>query len=376
MIMGLAATPTNTHKQSKLSFEGERKILSVTQADRLIVEILIRSGCPADSAQEISWHLIDAELSGVESHGVMRVLQYHEQYKTGYLKGGVHPIINQDDFGHPYIDGQGGIGIPAMTLAIETLAEKVSLTGMGTIAVRNVGHTGRIGHFVEQAARLGHLCIIIGGSGRQKWRQATPFGGKKAILPTNPYAIGFPGGDRGPVVIDFATSQIAGGWLHSARAAGALVPEGSIIDKDGQPSRDPQAYFDGGAILPKGGPMGYGMALMAEMICDAMLGPAQIECNWFLISIDTRLYRSADAITRAAEEILDEVRSCPPSPGFERVEVPGERERNHKEKNEIIGLALPFKTYSLIKSLSAELGLDKDKGADIDSRKRLFMSDG
>ena len=353
--MSLSETIDVPFKQSKLTFDGARHLLSITDADRLIVGILTRSGCPMDIAAEVSAHLIDAELSGVESHGVMRVLQYHDQYQSGYLKGGISPIISKDELGRVYIDGQGGIGIPAMSLAIKTLAEKVSSEGLSAIAVRNVGHTGRIGYFAEQASELGLLNIIIGGSGREKWRQAAPFGGKKAILPTNPYAMGFPGGERGPVVIDFATSQIAGGWLHSARAAGAIVPEGAIIDRDGHATRDPQAYFDGGAILPKGGPMGYGMALMAEMICDAMLGDAKIECNWFLIGIDTASYRSPDAITQAAEAILKEIRACPPAPGFERVEVPGERERTNKAINEKIGIALPLKTYALIQNLAAEL---------------------
>ena len=356
--MSLADIKYEAVKHSKLTFEGERRLISMSDADRLIVGILTESGCPIDIATEVSAHLIDAELSGVESHGVMRVLQYHDQYKSGYLKGGVRPIIVKDEFGQAYVDGQGGIGIPAMSLATRLLAEKVLADGMGAMAVRDVGHTGRIGSFAEQAASLGFLTIIVGGAGRENWRQAAPFGGKKAILPTNPYAMGFPGGARGPVVIDFATSQIAGGWLHSARAAGALVPEGAIIDRDGHPSRDPQAYFDGGAILPKGGPMGYGMALMAEMICDAMLGPAQTECNWFLIGIDTKLYRQSDAIMQAAESILGELRACPPAPGFERVEVPGERERANKEKNQSIGMALPEKTYALIQSLAQRLGID------------------
>lgn len=355
--MSLAETSVNPSRKSKLSFDGERRILSVANADRLIVGILTRSGCPDDVAADVSAHLIDAELSGVESHGVMRVLQYHDQYLSGYLKAGVRPVIAKDEFGHDYVDGQGGIGIPAMSLATKQLVEAVHATGMGAVAVRDVGHTGRIGSFAEQAANLGFLSIIVGGAGRENWRQAAPFGGRKAILPTNPYAMGFPGGERGPVVIDFATSQIAGGWLHSARAAGALVPEGSIIDRDGNPSRDPQAYFDGGAILPKGGPMGYGMALMAEMICDAMLGPAKTECNWFLIGIDTKRYRHAPAMTQAAEAILQELRACPPAPGFDCVEVPGERERANKARNETQGMALPARTSALIHDLAHRLGV-------------------
>ena len=104
--------------------------------------------------------------------------------------------------------------------------------------------------------------------------------------------------------------------------------------------------------------MGYGMALMAEMICDAMLGHAETECNWFLIGIDTALYRSPSAMTQAAEAILKEVRSCPPAPGFERVEVPGERERNNKKTNHKIGVALPLRTYNLIQNLAKKLGVD------------------
>ena len=356
----MSVTDLKSHpaKQSKLTFDGERQIISTADADRLIVGILTASGCPIDVATEVSAHLIDAELSGVESHGVMRVLQYHDQYKSGYLKSGVRPKIVKNELGQAYVDGQGGIGIPAMSLAIRLLAEKVFVDGMGAMVVRDVGHTGRIGSFAEHAASLGFLSIIVGGAGRENWRQAAPFGGRKAILPTNPYSMGFPGGERGPVVIDFATSQIAGGWLHSARAAGALVPEGSIIDREGHPSRDPQAYFDGGAILPKGGPMGYGMALMAEMICDAMLGPAKTECNWFMIGIDTKRYRDPAAITDAAESILEELRSCPPAPGFERVEVPGERERDSKHRNQSVGIALPARTYALIKTLGSELGID------------------
>ncbi len=287
--------------------------------------MLGKVGCSRDAALEVATHLADADLCGVESHGSVRILQYVEQFENGYLKGGASPTVGHDDRGGDYVDGRGGIGIPAMRLAVQHACAATRDHGLAALAVRNVGHTGRLGAFAESAAEKGYITIIIGGGGRQNWRQVAPYGGRKALLPTNPYCMGFPGGDRGPVVIDFATSMIAGGWLHSARAAGAKVLEGAIIDRDGQPSREPAAYFDGGAILPKGGPMGYGMALMAEMLCDAMLGPATTECNWLVLALDAARYREPSLMQRAAEDILIELRECPTAPGFDSVQIPGER---------------------------------------------------
>lgn len=349
----MTADPSPPPTPSKLSFDGPRIRVPVDEAIALGMSILARAGCDAATARDVATHLVDADLSGVESHGLMRVLQYAEQFASGYLDAGARPVLRTRTGGRTEIDGQGGIGIPAMRLAIDHLAGAATRDALAVLAVRNVGHTGRIGAFVETAAERGLLAIVIGGGGRKAWRQAAPHGGRRAILPTNPYAIAIPGGARGPVVIDFATSMIAGGWLHSARAAGALVPAGAIIDAAGRPSRDPQAYFDGGAILPKGGPMGYGMALMAELICEAMLGPATTECNWLAIGIDAASFRAPAAMREVAEEILAELRDCPPAPGFSRVEVPGERERALRAANLPLGIAVPAPTLSRIRDLAA-----------------------
>ena len=155
------------------------------------------------------------------------------------------------------------------------------------------------------------LTLLIGGGNRQTWRQVAPHGGSKAMLPTNPWCVGIPGGVNGPVVLDFATSKIAGGWIYAAQSAGALLPEGCIIDRHGNPSRKPQDYFDGGAILPSGEHKGYALALMGELIGEAMLGPVSRECNWLLIGIDTRRFNAPGEMQRIAEEILAEMRDCP-----------------------------------------------------------------
>lgn len=227
-------------------------------------------------------------------------------------------------------------------------------TGMAALGVQEVGHTGRHGAFAEAAAEQGFLTVLTGGGNRQTWRQVAPHGGARARLPTNPWCVGLPGGDRGPVVMDFATSKIAGGWIYAAQSAGAQLPEGAVIDRDGAPTRDPQEYFDGGAILPFGGHKGYAMALVAELIGEALLGPATTEVHWLLLAIDTARFRAPAEMTRVAEEILAEMRECPPAPGFDRVEVPGERERRiYRESQGVI--MLPEATHGQIKALAASL---------------------
>lgn len=199
------------------------------------------------------------------------------------------------------------------------------------------------------------MSIVIGGGGRQNWRQVVPYGGRRAMLPTNPYSIGMPGGQRGPFVLDFATSKIAGGWIYAARSAGARLPDNVLLDKEGHVTRDPEDYFRGGALMPAGGAKGYALAVAAELIAEAMLGPTETEGNWLMITLDTLRYREPHTLQTVAEEILAELRTCPPAKGFECVQVPGEREREHRDRTMGSGVSLPEETWQQILTLSARL---------------------
>ncbi len=347
--------PASSPKPSKLTLSEERVSLPADAVRSLIDAILRAKGCSALEAAAVAEHLVETDLSGMESHGVMRILQYAEQFDSGYLRANAAARVVNEPSGVVWVDGDGGIGIPTMRMAVDHACDRAIAQGMCTLPVRNVGHTGRLGAFAERAGERNCVVIIVGGGGRQNWRQVAPYGGRKAVLPTNPFCLGSPGGDRGPVVVDFATSVVAGGWVHAARAAGALLPEGALIDSDGRPSRDPQAYFDGGAILPKGGAMGYGLAVMAEMLCDAMLGPATTEVNWLIIALDATRHRDRSAMQAAAEGILAELRDCPPAPGFDRVEVPGERERDARAGGSLV--TLPARTWRAIADLAQTLGI-------------------
>ncbi len=336
---------------SKLELRGGRVAIPAAVAHDCMHTILAGIGVPDAIAHEVGAHLVDASLAGVESHGIMRILQYADQYRAGHMVPHAAPELRVGPHGAPEVDGHGAIGIPAMRIAFAEGCRLASQVGTSALAIRNVGHTGRHGQFAAIAAEAGFLTILTGGGKRWQWRQVAPHGGAKAMLPTNPWCVGIPGGLEGPNVLDFATSKIAGGWIYAARSAGALLPEGCVIDSQGNPTRDPEDYFNGGAILPAGEHKGFALALMAELIGEAMLGPVSVECHWLLICIDTKRFRDPAPMRATAEEILSELRQCPPAPGFAAVEIPGERERSHAQASQGV-IHVPVATWDQIEALA------------------------
>ena len=339
---------------SKLDFDGVRLPVSESEAVEVMICILEALGCDGEAAGMIADHLADASLCGVESHGVMRILQYARQFRSGYMTASGTPKINHRDGQFLRIDGGGGHGIPAMQLAFDASMEAAADTGICVSAITNLGHTGRHGAFAELAAEAGMLSILIGGGNRAVWRQVAPYGGAAAKLPTNPWCLGLPGGEHGPFILDFATSMVAGGWIYAADSAGAKLPAGCLIDLEGKPATDPKAYFEGGAILPAAGQKGYAMALAAELIAEALIGPVATEANWLLIMVDTTRMTSGHSLQARAEEVLADIRSCPPASGFNRVEIPGERERACRDTAGGM-IDIPEKTWRDILALRDEL---------------------
>lgn len=320
---------TNDPGKPQFKLRCERVEVPVTDAREIALHILESCGCDPHEAAEVTDHLIDADRCGVESHGLVRVLQYAREYDNGLLTPGAPIDAVTETANHLHLDANGGIGIRAMRTAVDAATKRARRNGLAMATLTGAGHTGRLGAFAETAANRGCLTITLGGGDRKRWRMVAPHGGRQGLLPTNPYCIGVPGGAQGPVVLDFATGMVAGGWIYAAREAGAQLPTGMIINRHGEPTTDPNDYFAGGAILPKGGHIGSGLALIAEVIGEAMLGPVRKgEINWMVLAIDCTAHAAPDAMRAAAEEILSEIRACPPLHKGVPVDVPGERERN------------------------------------------------
>jgi LDH2 family malate/lactate/ureidoglycolate dehydrogenase len=320
--------------------------------------VMAAIGCAPPIAAEIARHLVDADLCGVYSHGVFRLDWYAERAQAGRFDPAALPRLTQAEGGATLVDGGNGLGMPAFRMATDVAVERARRDGMAAVGVANVDHTGRLGAYVQRGAEAGCLTMLFGGGSRRDWRQVVPHGGARAMLPTNPYAYGIPGGVRGPVVIDFATSTASGGKIYAARTAGRPLAEGLIVDREGRPSTDPAAYFDGGALLPMAGPKGYGMALVAELLGEAISPLARDGMNWIAIAVDLSRFRLPAAFQDAAEACLQELRECPPAPGFERVEIPGERESELRQQRMRSGIPLPPQTLATLCRLGRRLGVD------------------
>ena len=325
---------------------------------RFGTQVMQALGCSAPVAAEVTAHLVDADLHGVYSHGCFRLLTYAERARAGEYDPGGEARMTQADGGAPLVDGGRGLGIPALRMATDMAVEIALRDHVAAVGVCNVDHTGRLGAFASKAADAGCLAIIFGGGARKECRQVAAYGGAQAALPTNPYAFGIPGGDRGPVVIDFATSSVAGGKVYAAKEAGRPLETGLCIDAQGRPTTDPDACLDGGALLPMAGPKGYGMALMAELLGESIYGEALWGLNWICICVDMRRFRAPSAYRRAAEECLAELRSSPPAPGFARVEVPGEREAALCAQRATNGIPIAAPTLASLRRLGHSLGVD------------------
>lgn len=331
--------------------------VSVAVLQRFGTATMQAIGCNATTAAEIANHLVDADLCGVYSHGIFRLDWYAERFAAGRFNPKAQPVLTQAEGGGALVDGGNNLGIPAFRLATDYLIEKAHLNGMAAVGIANVDHTGRVGAFAQRGAEAGCLTIMFGGGSRKDWRQVAPYGGACGMLPSNPFAFAIPGGEMGPVVSDFATSIASGGKIYAAKMAGRPLSEGLCIDAQGRPTTDPDDYFNGGAILPMAGPKGYGMALVAELLGEAILGQAMDGMNWIAIAVDLSRYRGSNAYRRAAEDCLAELRACPPAPGFDHVEIPGEREYKMRAERLSKGIPIPPMTLQALQALGRRLGL-------------------
>jgi LDH2 family malate/lactate/ureidoglycolate dehydrogenase len=337
------------------------KIKKIKQLEELLCKILMAAGTPMDIAEYVSASLTDSSLKGVDSHGVFRISQLIDQIEEGYLKPSARPEIVKDTATTAIIRGHFGFGMYALGYAVDLAVQKAKASNVAAVGLYENTWTGRLGRFVELAAEENVIAVLTGGGANRhdRHKSVTPYGGTKRMMATNPYAIGIPGGRFGTVVVDIATSITSVGKVSYYRSAKQPLPTGFILNKDGRPSTDPEDFFAGGVILPAAGHKGYGLALVAELLTDALLGNP-FELNWFITVIDIEAFRPVPEFVQTTEDILQRIKEIPPAVGFDEVLIPGEPEARAARSRSIEGISIPDEIWLKIQETAHKVGVLSD----------------
>jgi len=319
----------------------------------------------------VSDNLIEANLTGHDSHGIGMLPRYSEAWVEGGLKANAHIKTVMDGGALLRVDGQRGfgqvIGHEAMTLAIE----RAKKFGSCIMALGNSHHLCRIGAWAEMAVAEGFVSIhFVNVISRPI---VAPFGGRDARFGTNPFTVGIPVAGREPILLDFATSVIAQGKARVAHNKGEKLPLGRIIDDQGNDSDTPgYAVVEPlGAILAFGEHKGYGMAVACELLGGALAaglacaGPATGEkrvLNGMLsIVLDPKAVADLATFEREARAFLDWVSASPARAGYDKVRLAGEPEREWRSKRLAEGIPVDANSWNEILGAAARLKVDPAK---------------
>jgi uncharacterized oxidoreductase len=333
------------------------------------VRLVVRGfGSAPTEVEAVAGNLIEANLTGHDSHGIGMLPRYAE----AYLQGGLHPNTHVrtvlDGGALLRLDGGAGfgqvIGQEAMALGIE----RARASGSCIVALGNSHHLGRIGAWAEQAAAAGlvslHFVNVIARA------IVAPHGGADARFGTNPFCAGVPLTGRDPVILDFATSMIAQGKTRVAHNKGEPVEPGCLIDDKGQPTRDPRYSVIPplGALLTFGAHKGYGLATMCELLGGALAGAMtqrdddgvqrRVLNGMFSVLVDPAALGDRAAFEQEALGFIDWVRASPPREGFEPVRLAGEPERASKVRRTHEGVPVDATTWREILAAATTLGVD------------------
>lgn len=326
--------------------------IDAARVTRLCERILLEFGTPEADARIVAAHLTDSDLRGVRSHGVMRMVRYIEQIESGYIDNRAPIEITAPSPSLLHVDANRNFGILAFDRLIPPLAEAAQEFGIAGGAVVNCAHTGRVGAYSEAVADRFMWGLVFGGGGNERLKEVAPFGGARGVFDTNPYAASLPIGENAVCSTDFATSTTAQGKLLVYRTNRTPVPDGWIIDRDGRPTNDAEDFYSGGAMLPSAGAKGYGLALVAELFCEAALGPPH-ELNWFMVVVDLATLADRNAYMRAASRLRGEIESCPPREGFDRVRWPGQPEAEARAHQKSEGIDYSANEAQVVLDLEA-----------------------
>ena len=345
------------------------KVIASRELCQISKRILMAAGADERNADGISEHLISANLCGVDTHGVWHLPGYVSALKSGEALGTTWPEIIKDTATSALVTGHWGFGQVAAKFAMEIAIEKAKSQNVAVAAVVQCHHTSRLGFYSEMASKAGMASIVFSGGYGEIAPAATPYGGRERIFHTNPIAMGLPGRGGYSILLDFATSAASGVKVVDARNRNEKVPEGWIVDKDGQPTTDPKEFFAGGGHVPFGSHKGWALMIASEFMSQVLTGSEKYADDRHggdilryqattMVVFKADLFQTMDEYCSRAEEVAQRARQIKPARGFDKVMVPGDKETETRDTRAQQGIPIPDDTWQSIAETAKSLGID------------------
>ncbi|MGV3042441.1 ureidoglycolate dehydrogenase [Staphylococcus rostri] len=322
---------------------------------QLFLTQLVNSGLPKHFAEKTADLMIFADERGIHSHGAVRAEYYSNRIKAkGY---NLNPELKFEQTGpcSGIYHGDNAVGHYVAYKAMEEAIAMAKDKGVAVVGVKEIGHSGAIGYFAEQAALEGMVALTV----CQSDPMVVPFGGTKPYFGTNPIAFATPKQDGKPIIFDMATTVQAWGKILDARSKGKDIPETWAVDNQGEPTTNPH---DVAALLPVAGPKGYGLMMMIDILSGSLLGlpfgqhvtsmykdlSEYRKLGQLHIVINPAFFGDRERFLAQVSQMVDELHAIPPAKGFEQVYYPGEIQETVIEKYKESGIPVAKEIYDYL----------------------------
>ena len=325
------------------------------------INLLQKINIDAASSRCVVDSLVQSNLRGYDTHGVVRLIPYITRFRTIDWQ---MPEVVKNEGSTGLIDGHDFMGQVCGRMAMQLAVEKAETFGTGFVGIKNSNHFGTAAYFSLLAVEKN----MIGLAFTNASPRIPPWGGKQALLGNNPHSYAFPTGKGYPLVLDISNSVVAAGKIRTAALAGEKIPEGWAMDKNGNVTRDPKEALNG-LLLPIGGHKGYGITLVMDILCGILTGSGfatQIEkidttdtaqhVGHLMGAIKIDCFMPLDDFIKRIDALIDLLKSSQKAPGTTEIFVPGEIEYLTTRKRLKEGIPLQKKVVEALNDLAAELG--------------------
>lgn len=334
-----------------------------THLNRVVQSIFCAAGAKEQDAVQIADILVANHMAGHDSHGILRIPEYLQSIKDGEIDPSADPEILQETPTSAVVKGNWSFGQVAGNFATDVAIQKALEMGVCAVSIVQAAHTGRLAVFTERAAAKGVVMFMTIGTVDRP--MTAPYGGAAPLLGTNPIAITLPNQHGPHVTLDFATSAIAAGKIKVAKAKHEALPPNCLLDKNGDPTTDPNDFFDGGFMMPFGGHKGYALAVIAELMSGPLVGseyfPAVTQRSGvFIFALKASLFQPMEKYDEALQKSLQKIKAIPPAKGFSEVLLPGEPESKMNTRRLQEGIPIPKDTWQAVRKAGLRVGVDID----------------